>query len=430
MCHPMIDFKIIPALAALAFATACTPNNPEAEPAEAATDDVASAEVVATAPWSASAEDEELYGERFQTLLEAFASGAPTTAYDTLGPVRGADAERLFETDIGILSAETAAAIDAYADANNTQALIVLKDDAIIHEAYFHEADADTLIVGKSLAKPLGVIAVGMAIQSGEIDSLDDPVAKYIIEWQGTDKDQILVRHLLDMRTGLLPQADAPDKENVLNRAYLHPRHDEVIIHEYPLVETPGARYDYSNANAELVAPLIERATGVQYEDWVADRILIPLGAKGGEVWMNRLDGTAHAGCCILLPARTWLRVANLVLQDGVIDGERLLPEGFVAEMITPTPQNSHSAMGVYVGQPYKEYRGFLNPDIPFGQSYHSEPYVDQDLFLFDGNSNQVIYIIPSKQLIVLRVGNSPPKEPVWDNAYLANSVSREFTTN
>ena len=430
MCHPMIELKIIPALAALALASACAPNGPEADPAETATDAATSAEVAATEPWSASAEDEELYGDRFQTLLEAFASGAPTTAYDTLGPVRGAEPERILKTDNGILSAEAASAIDAYADANNTQALIVLKDDAIIHEAYFHDADAGTLIVGKSLAKPLGVIAVGMAIQSGEIDSLDEPVAKYITEWQGTDKDQILVRHLLEMRTGLLPQANAPDKESVLNRAYLHPRHDEVIIHEYPLVETPGARYDYSNANAELVAPLIERATGVQYEDWVADRILIPLGAKGGEVWMNRPGGTAHAGCCILLPARTWLHVANLVLQDGVVEGQRLLPEGFIAEMITPTPQNSHSAMGVYVGQPYKEYRGFLNPDIPFGQSYHSEPYIDDDLFLFDGNSNQVIYIIPSKQLIVLRVGNTPPKDPLWDNAYLANSVSREFTEN
>lgn len=430
MCHPMIDLKIIPALAALALATACAPNGSEADSVATLTDDVPSAEIAATEPWSASAEEEELYAERFQTLLEAFASGAPTTAYDTLGPVRGAASERIIDTANGVLSSEAAAAIDAYADANNTQALIVLKDGAIIHEAYFHGADADTLIVGKSLAKPLGVIAVGTAIQSGDIDSLDDPVAKYITEWQGTDKDQILVRHLLDMRTGLLPQADAPDKENVLNRAYLHPRHDEVIIHEYPLVETPGARYDYSNANAELVAPLIERATGVQYEDWVADRILIPLGAKGGEVWMNRPGGTAHAGCCILLPARTWLRVANLVLQDGIIDGERLLPEGFATEMITPTPQNSHSAMGVYVGQPYKEFRGFLNPDIPFGRSYHSEPYIDADLVLFDGNSNQVIYIIPSKQLIVLRVGNTPPKEPVWDNAYLANSVSREFTEN
>jgi hypothetical protein len=50
---------------------------------------------------------------------------------------------------------------------------------------------------------------------------------------------------------------------------------------------------------------------------------------------------------------------------------------------------------------------------------------VDDDLVLFDGNSNQVVYIIPSKELIVLRVGETPPKEPVWDNAFLPNTVSR-----
>ena len=415
------------ALAALLFATGCAQD--EASPSETA-EPAELVDVADPEPWAASAEEEALYEQRFQTLLEAFASGAPTTAYDTLGPVRGAETERTFTASASSLDEATVSAIDAYADANNTQALIVLKEGEILHEAYFHEADQDTLIVGKSLAKPLGVVAVGMAIQAGKIESLDTPVATYITEWQGTDKDRILVRHLLDMRTGLLPQAEAADVENVLNRAYLHPRHDEVIIHEYPLVGPPGERYDYSNANAELVAPLIERATGVQYEDWVADQILIPLGAKGGEVWMNQPGGTAHAGCCILLPARTWLHLANLVLNDGVVDGERLLPEGFVEQMITPTPQNSHSGMGVYVGQPYLEYRGFLNPEIEFGKSYHSEPYIDEDLFLFDGNSNQVIYIVPSKELIVLRVGNSPPRDPVWDNAYLANTVSRALSSN
>ena len=422
----MKPFLTTAALAALLLATGCAQDEPSSTEATEIAEVI---EETVAEPWSASPEEEALYEQRFQTLLEAFASGAPTTVYDTLGPVRGAETERSFAVSATSLDENTIAAIDAYADANNTQALIVLQNGELLHEAYFHEADADTLIVGKSLAKPLGVVAVGAAIQAGKIASLDTPVATYITEWQGTDKDQILVRHLLDMRTGLLPQAEAAEVENVLNRAYLHPRHDEVIIHEYPLVGTPGERYDYSNANAELVAPLIERATGIQYEDWVADEILIPLGAKGGEVWMNQPGGTAHAGCCILLPARTWLHLANLVLNDGMIDGERLLPEGYVQEMITPTPQNTHSGMGVYVGQPYLERRGFLNPEIEFGKSYHSEPYVDEDLFLFDGNSNQVIYIVPSKELIVLRVGNSPPRDPVWDNAYLANTVSRALSS-
>ena len=427
----MIYNKIIPALAGLMLACACTQNPPDAGDKSIPTEPVGTANANAAAQgWSPDEADEALYNERFQTLVEAFASGAPTTVYDTLGPVRGSAVERAFARSETGLSIATKAEINAYAAANNSQALIVMKDGVILHEAYFQDANEDTLIVGKSLAKPLGVIAVGMAIQAGMIESLDDPVADYVTEWQGTAKDQILVRHLLDMRTGLLPQANAPDAENVLNRAYLHPSHDQVIIHEYPLVGTPGERYDYSNANAELVASLIERATGEQYEDWIADQILIPLGARGGEVWMNKPGGTAHAGCCILLPARTWLLLADLVINDGIAGGQRLLPEGFVTQMITPTPQNSHSAMGVYIGQPYLEYRGFLNPDIEIGKSYHSEPYLDEDLILFDGNSNQVVYMVPSQQLIVLRVGNSPPREPAWDNAFLANTVSLDLRLN
>lgn len=404
----------------VAMLGACT----QAETGE--TDIVEVADAAEAATWPPSDEEEALYNQRFEALLAAFASGAATTTYDTLGPVRGAAlAQQGMAIAVPGLDRQAADAAAKYAGDNNSKALIVYQGGEILHESYFGGADKDTLIVGKSLAKPLGAVAVGRAIQAGKIDGLDQPVADFITEWQGTDKDKILVRHLLDMRTGLLPQGQAPDRENILNRAYLHPRHDELIIHDYPLTDEPGARYEYSNANAELVAPLIERATGVQYEDWIADEVLTPLGAAGGEVWMNRPGGTAHAGCCMLLPARSWLKVAEAVMLDGVINGEAFLPDGYVTQMLTPTAQNSHSGMGVYIGQPYVEYRGFMNPEAPFGRSYHSEPYVDQDLVLFDGNSNQVVYIIPSKQLIVLRVGDSPPKEPVWDNAYLPNLVSR-----
>jgi CubicO group peptidase (beta-lactamase class C family) len=413
---------IWPALvASLAVACSAPPQNATAAPTE-----TAEAEAPVETSWTPSPEDEAFYAERYNTFVEAFRSGAATTSYDTLGPVRGAPAGQtaIPAAEAG-LDPVVAKTITDYAAANNSQALIVYQAGEILHEAYFQDRDADSLIVGKSLAKPLGVVAIGRAIQEGKIGGLDQPVSDFITEWQGTDKESILIRHLLDMRSGLLPQGPAPDAENVLNRAYLHPRHIEVIIHEYPLTHEPGARYEYSNANAEMVAPIIERATGVEYEDWIADQVLMRIDAAGGEVWMNRPGGTAHAGCCMLLPARSWLNLARLVMQDGVWDGERLLPEGYTAQMTTPTPQNTHSGMGVYIGQPYIEYRGFMNPEMPFGKSFHSEPYVDDDLVLFDGNSNQVVYIIPSKELIVLRVGETPPKEPVWDNAFLPNTVSR-----
>ena len=171
----------------------------------------------------------------------------------------------------------------------------------------------------------------------------------------------MLVRHLLDMRTGLLRQGFNPSPESILNRSYLHPYHTNVIINEYPLAHKPGERYDYSNATSEMVAPLIERATGVRYGAWVSEQVLKPLGAKGGEVWLNRSGGTAHSGCCIMLPADSFMRLGLLSYYYGVWEGTRLLPVGYVAESRIVTPQHPHTGMGLYVADSYVKHRGAVS---------------------------------------------------------------------
>lgn len=369
--------------------------------------------------------DEALYRERFEKLADP-ASGMGLPFYDTLQDVQGAHQPAALA--MAKMPRVSPAALDQatdYAARMNSTALLVWQDGLVQAARYFGDTTAETPLVSRSLAKPLSVIAVGRAIQEGQIASLDESAANYFREWRDTPKAAIKVRHLLDMRSGLLRQGPGTDIDDVLNRAYLHPRHDEVIINEYPLVREPGSRYEYSNANSELVAPLIERATGVQYEDWVAGQVLKPLGAAGGQVWMNREGGTAHAGCCWLLPAETWLRLAILLIDDGLAGGRRLLPQGYVREMSTATPQNPHAGMNVYVAGDYIRGRGAANPELPVGKTLHGEPYLAHDLFLFDGNSNQVIYIVPSARLVVARLGNRPPAHTEWDNAYLINTLLR-----
>jgi CubicO group peptidase (beta-lactamase class C family) len=163
----------------------------------------------------------------------------------------------------------------------------------------------------------------------------------------------------------------------------------------------------------------------MSYQDWVSEQVLKPLGALGGTIWLNRPGGVAHSGCCVLLPAETFLRLAILLLQDGVWEGARLLPEAYVAAMRTATAENPWAGMGVYVAGQYVQRRGAAHPEIEVGKTLHSEPYLAEDLFLFDGNSNQTVHIVPSEQLIVLRLGKRPPKEPEWDNAYLPNTLMR-----
>lgn len=380
----------------------------------------------ATFPLPLPAPDAEaVYLKRLEAQMKG---GGEVAQYDVLEAVPGAAQPRPLpqampaERSVG---AEALATARAYAEANNSKALIVWRDGKVQQADYFGGTTPSTPIVSKSLAKPLTAIVVGRAIALGKIKSLDQPVSDFIREWQGRPQGAMRVRHLLDMRSGLLAQGFSRDPQNIWSRAYLHPNHERIIVEDYPLTDPPGSRYEYSNATSELVALLIERATGRRYAEFVSGEVLKPLGAAGGEVWVNRPGGLAHSGCCIMLPAETYLRLAVLLLQDGVWDGKRLLPAGYVGEMRTPTPQNPYAGMGVYVAGTYTERRGFQNPVRPEGKVLHSEPYLASDLFLFDGNANQAVWIVPSEQLVVLRVGERPRREPEWDNTVLPNTIMR-----
>ena len=129
------------------------------------------------------------------------------------------------------------------------------------------------------------------------------------------------------------------------------------------------------------------------------------------------------------LPSETYLKLGALVLQKGVWGKQELLSSTFVDEMLTTTPQNIYAAMGVYRGKHYHKERGAANPDgkSGFGGTLHSEPYIDKDIALFDGNGNQVVYIIPSRNIVIMRLGPRPRHNVPWDNAFIPNAVSRHL---
>jgi CubicO group peptidase (beta-lactamase class C family) len=375
----------------------------------------------APAPREYPADVEAVYKARFDDI--AVSRRGELSHYDPLETVPGAAPKPLPVATTPTIAPAALEAAAAYAKANNSSAFIVIHDGKLLAEHYFGGADRTTGIVSKSLAKPITALAVGRAIALGKIKSLDQPVTDFIPEWKGTPKDKIVIRHLLDMRSGLLAQGQSMEPNNIWSRAYLHPFHERIILEEYPLTDAPGSIYEYSNATSELIALIIERATGRRYAEFIGTEVLKPIGAAGGKVWINRPGGLAHSGCCALLPAETYARMAMLVAQDGVWKGKQLLPPGYVAAMKTGTPQNPHYGLGLWLGGDYIERRGFANPTRPLPKVLHSEPYLSNDVVMFDGNSSQIVYIVPSQKLIVLRTGDAPPKAPEWDNAKLINTV-------
>lgn len=370
---------------------------------------------------TAAPDDEAIYRERFATYLK----DPGNFPYTPMEPLPGVQAHKPLPAGDAAIARDALDKARNYAAANRSTAYLVWHNGKIADAWYGKGIAADTPLVSKSLSKPLTAIAVGRAIALGKIKSLDQPLAEIMPELKGTQKGRILVRHLLDMRSGMLDQGFSTDPDHPLNRCYLSTDHGKCIVNDYPMIAEPGNRYAYANAPSDMVALVLERATGRRFGEFVSSEVLKKIGAAGGTIWVDRPGGLAHSGCCTYVPAESWLRFAILLLDDGKWNGKRLLPSGYVAQMRKGTAQNPSFGLGLWIGEPYRQRRGFGAPGAPGPQVLHSEPYLDPDLFLFDGNNNQTVHVSPRNRLIVLRMGPNPPASPEWDNSVLPNLLIR-----
>lgn len=321
------------------------------------------------------------------------------------------------------------AAAREYAAKNRSSSLLIWHRGRL-QSADYWGGDAATEVNSRSLHKMLGGLLVGAAIHDGHIGSLDDPVAKYITEWQGTPKATITVRNVLQMSSGLM-WFRGGGMLSLPSRRYLDPHWDRVLLEEVPSEFEPGSAWDYSDITADVMPHLIERATGQRYAQYLGDALLKPLHAPGGRLWVNREGGFPHGGCCLMLPPEAWLRIGLMTMNGGRVGDRALLPDWWLDEMRKPSANNPHFGLMTWLGQPYTQRRLFHRPDSPSNAqprpgAFHSEPYLAEDLFLFDGMNGQIVYIVPSQELVIVRTGLRPPRDqPEWDNARLPNTILR-----
>lgn len=374
------------------------------------------------------------YMDRYFTMAFSQARGLSQQAewYDPVDKVPGAIDAPLpvaapAELTVDPTALEKAA---AYAGSKDSYGFVVWQGGKLQHASYYQGFDRKRLIASKSMAKMIGGLIIGRAIEQGFIKSADQPVSDFITEWKGTPKDKSTIRDFLQNSSGIsrFSYNDfAPWSETM--REYLGERHEDLLINETKYDYKPGTEYDYSMITSDMLAIIVERATKQRYADYVGKNLIQPIGAQGGTVYINRPGGVAHSGCCMMLPAESFIRMGVLMAQDGVWDGKRILPEGWVRETITPSPANPKWGLHMWIGQPYqKRVRFFPERSQPIGV-LHSEPYAADDIFLWDGSGNQAMWISPSKNLVVLRFGNTPkPKygqKGEWDNSLLPNTIIR-----
>lgn len=330
------------------------------------------------------------------------------------------------------ISPAALAAANEYAQANRSESLLIWHRGNLQWRAHWMDTAAGDVVNSRSMHKMLAGLLVARAVEEGHVDSVQDPVPRYVRAWSGSEREAMTVEHVLHMASGLR-WFGIRDRGpfGLSSRRYLDPYWERVLIDEVPMSFTPGTAYDYSDMTADLIPHIIEGATGKRYAAYLSEALIKPIGAQGGYVWVNRDGGMPHGGCCIMLPPETWLRLGILLVNDGIWAGRRLLPEGWRDAMLAPSQNNPHFGRMIWRGSPYVERRLYHRPDSPINQVpkpgvYHSEPYLAEDLFLFDGFEGRVVYIVPSQDLVIVRTGfRPPPDRPEWDNAFLPNTILR-----
>jgi CubicO group peptidase (beta-lactamase class C family) len=144
------------------------------------------------------------------------------------------------------------------------------------------------------------------------------------------------------------------------------------------------------------------------------------MGGAGAELWLDRAEGKAHSSCCLLAPARDWARFGLLYLNDGVWQGERLLPQGWVAYSTTPTPK---APMGEY-GALF-----WLNAGEAGNSENRKWPSAPTDAYAAQGFQEQKVIIIPSKKLVLVRFG-ATSNRAAWDTNDFINNILAALPTS
>jgi CubicO group peptidase (beta-lactamase class C family) len=252
-----------------------------------------------------------------------------------------------------------------YASARNTRALVIGRNGHIVFEKYWGGTTFETPERLSGFTPVLIALAAGSAMNDHLIPSLDQPFSNYVPGLAEGSSGKKTLRELLS-------QGDTDKDEGW---------------------------------SANLAAEALERVTKQGYETIIRERLWKPIEA--GSFTMARRSaegpGSVRASCCMTSRLGDWMRVGELLARDGVYEGNELAPRAFVAQMRKPTAKDS-------------KYGFYLRVDGTFAA---------HDVVWLESDGRQRLWIVPSLDLVILRIGDEPPRDKGWDEAMIPDSIIR-----
>jgi hypothetical protein len=305
--------------------------------------------------------------------------------------------------------------------ANGSRSFMVWRDGAVEAEWYAGDFAPDLRLESASMHKSVLALAVGAAIERGHITSVAQPVGTWLTEWRNDPRGAITLEQLLTMSSGLAPYP-FDLKPNTPSHRFTFGTELEEVPLGLQLMGRPGETFNYSSAVSQLVALVLERATGQRYAEFVSEVIWQSLGAHDAFVSLDRPNGHARASASFLARPEDWLRLGRLIMDEGRYDGRRVLPKAWIRQMTAPSTTNPNYGYQIWRGSPWQPQRRYNSANPAFVPA--AEPFAADDVFYFDGAGAQRVYIIPSRKMVILRMGKA---DAAWDDSKLPNLVLNAY---
>jgi hypothetical protein len=297
-----------------------------------------------------------------------------------------------------------------------TRAVVVAHRGHIIAERYAPGFTADTPMPGWSMTKTVAGALAGVLVGEGRVALDSDALLQ---EWQapGDRRADITLEHLLRMTDGLAFHEQYDDPLSDVMLMLLATGDASGFALNQPLAATPGTTWRYANGTSNVLARVLRRS--LDDEDlsrFLRHRLFARLGLHHA-VLEPDAAGTPVLSSFMHASAREWAAFGQFLLQDGVWQGERILPEGWVERMRTPTPQNIRGDFGAHL---------WLKVPKTFGGAGAEAAGLPADAFHLSGHEAQLVSVVPSRELVVVRLGLS--RLPgTWDHAAFLTRVLKAF---
>ncbi len=270
-------------------------------------------------------------------------------------------------------------------------AFLIARNGRILFEEYYDGYGHNSLSGSFSMAKSIVALLVGVAYDEGHIQNLDQPVKDFLPGFGIARDGEVTIRHLLTMSAGLDWDEQYATAFSLTTKAY-YGSDLEALLKPLGWNYPPGEIYEYTSGTTQLLAFILEEATGNNISDYAAEKLWQPLGAMHDALWsLDRENGIEKAYCCFNSNARDFARLGQLVLNCGNWKGKQLVSKSFVTEAISPAKY-------------LKDRQG--NVVDYYGYQFWIVHHKGYEVPYFRGILGQYIFIIPEWDAIVVRLGH------------------------